>query len=51
MTEKKYCPACGAEQDADGICMNAKCPRRALQLRQKAAREASDKANEKARAR
>lgn len=44
MTEKKYCPACGAELDAEGICTREKCPRRALQLKQKAAREAVEKA-------
>lgn len=47
MNEKKtYCPACGAELDAEGICTREKCPRRALQLKQKAAREAAEKANE-----
>lgn len=43
---KTYCSACGSEQDDDGICARAKCPRRALQLKQKAAREASEKARE-----
>lgn len=44
MTEKKYCIACGAELDDEGICTREKCPRRALQLKQKAAREASEEA-------
>lgn len=44
MTEKKYCTACGAELDDEGICTREKCPRRALQLKQKAAREASEEA-------
>lgn len=46
MTEKKYCTACGAELDAEGICTREKCPRRALQLKQKAAREASEEARD-----
>lgn len=45
MTEKKtFCPACGSECDADGICTREKCPRRALQLKQKSAREAAEEA-------
>ncbi len=51
MTEKKtFCPACGSECDADGICTREKCPRRKLQLAQKAAREAAEKANAENRA-
>lgn len=46
MTEKKYCTACGAELDEEGICTREKCPRRALQLKKKAAREEAEKANE-----
>ena len=37
MTEK-YCPACGAAMDADGICTNTKCARRAIQLKLKKAK-------------
>lgn len=44
MEEKKFCSACGAELDADGICTNAKCPRRRLQLAVKAKKEAAAKA-------
>lgn len=46
MTEKKYCTACGAELDDEGICTRKECPRRALQLKQKAAREASEEARD-----
>lgn len=45
-TEKRYCPACGHEQDENGICTNEKCPRRSLQVtlneKQKAAEEAKE---------
>ena len=47
MTEKRYCPACGAELDADGICPREGCARRAIQLRQKAAKDKAEKANTK----
>lgn len=30
---KRYCSACGAELDADGVCSNELCPRRPLQLK------------------
>lgn len=46
MTEKRYCPACGAELD-DGICSREGCARRAIQLRQKAAKEKAEKAKTK----
>lgn len=49
MNDTKYCPTCGSECDEDGICTNKKCVRRLLQLKQKAAREAAEKALEKAR--
>lgn len=47
MTEKRYCPACGAELDADGICSREGCARRAIQLRQKAAKDKVEKAKTK----
>lgn len=47
MTEKRYCPACGSELDADGICTREVCVRRAIQLRQKAAKEKAEKAKTK----
>lgn len=47
MTEKRYCPACGAELDADGICSRRGCARRAIQLRQKAAKDKAEKAKTK----
>lgn len=43
MTEKRYCPACGSELDADGICTREGCVRRAIQLRQKAAKDKAEK--------
>lgn len=50
MTTKRYCSACGSELDADGICTNEKCPRRKIQIRQKAAKEAAEKATGKSKA-
>lgn len=47
---QKYCTACGSELDAEGICTKTTCIRRKLQLKQKTAREAAEKANERARA-
>lgn len=47
MTGKRYCPACGSELDADGICTREGCARRAIQLRQKAAKEKAEKAKTK----
>lgn len=47
MTEKRYCPACGSELDADGICTREGCVRCAIQLRQKAAKEKAEKAKTK----
>jgi hypothetical protein len=47
MTEKRYCPACGAELDADGICIREGCARRSIQLRQKAAKDKAEKAKTK----
>ena len=45
--EKRYCSACGAELDADGICTNQKCARRKIQMRKKAAEEKIEKAKSK----
>lgn len=45
--EKRYCSACGAELDADGICTNTKCARRKIQMRKKAAEEKIEKAKSK----
>ena len=42
----RYCPACGARQDEDGICTSTKCPRRKLQLIAKEKQEAADAAKE-----
>lgn len=47
VTIKRYCPACGAELDADGICTRETCPRRKLQLFAKAKKEAAEKAKTK----
>lgn len=47
VTIKRYCPACGAELDADGICTRETCPRRKLQLVAKAKKEAAEKAKSK----
>ena len=44
MYEKRYCPACGAELDADGICTRETCARRKIQLRKKAADDKVEKA-------
>ena len=41
-----YCLACGSDLGADGICTNEACMRRKLQLAQKEAQEAADKAKE-----
>lgn len=46
MTVIRYCPACGARLDDDGICTSTTCPRRALQLKAKAKQEAADAAKE-----
>lgn len=46
MTVIRYCPACGARLDDDGICTSATCPRRALQLAAKAKQEAATAAKE-----
>lgn len=45
MDMKRYCPACGSELDADGICTKETCPRRKIQLRVKKAQEAAKAAN------
>lgn len=45
ITVKRYCPACGAPLDEEGICTRSKCPRRALQLKAKEAAEAAEEAN------
>ena len=42
----RYCPACGARLDEDGICTSTTCPRRKLQLNAKAKQEAADAAKE-----
>lgn len=47
MTIKRYCPACGTELDADGICTRETCPRRKLQLTAKQKKEAAEKEKEK----
>ena len=47
MTEKRYCPACGAELDADGICTRETCARRKIQLRKKAADDKVEKVKSK----
>ena len=47
MEGKRYCPACGSELDADGICTREGCARRAIQLRQKAAKDKAEKAKTK----
>lgn len=43
MSGKRYCSACGAELDAEGICTREGCMRRKIQLRKKAADEAAQK--------
>lgn len=35
MTVIKYCPACGAKLDEEGICTREACARRKLQLKAK----------------
>ena len=47
MTITRYCPACGAELDEEGICARETCPRRKLQLDAKAKKEAAEKAKTK----
>lgn len=47
VTIKRYCPACGAELDEEGICTRESCPRRKLQLDAKTAKEAAEKAKSK----
>lgn len=47
---KRYCPACGAQMDDDGICTNKTCPRRKLQLIAKERKEAAEAAREEAKA-
>ena len=37
MEQKRYCPACGAELNSNGICTNEKCARRKIQLRKQEA--------------
>ena len=44
MDEKRYCPACGAELDVDGICTRETCMRRKIQLRLKEAAEKAENA-------
>ena len=47
LTIKRYCPACSAELDEEGICTRETCPRRKLQLAAKAKKEAAEKAKAK----
>ena len=47
MIIKRFCPACGAELDQEGICVRETCPRRKLQLDAKAKKEAAEKAKTK----
>lgn len=47
MLVKRYCPACGAELDQEGVCTRETCPRRKLQLDAKAKKEAAEKAKTK----
>lgn len=47
MKIKRFCPACGAELDQEGICVRETCPRRKLQLAAKAKKEAAEKAKTK----
>lgn len=48
---KRYCPACGAQLDDEGICTRETCPRRKLQLIAKEKKEAAEAAREEAKAR
>lgn len=50
MKIKRYCPACGAELDQEGICVRETCPRRKLQLTAKEKKEAAEAAREEAKA-
>ena len=50
MTIKRYCPACSAELDEEGICTRETCPRRKLQLDAKVKKEAAEAAREEAKA-
>lgn len=47
MEEKRYCPACGAELDSEGICTRETCTRRKIQLRKKAADDKVEKSKSK----
>lgn len=49
VTIKRYCPACGAELDQEGICSRETCPRRKLQLTAKEKKEAAEAAREEAK--
>ena len=50
VTIKRYCPACGAQLDEEGICTRETCPRLKLQLTAKQKKEAAEAAREKAMA-
>lgn len=50
ITIKRYCPACGAELDQEGICARETCPRRKLQLTAKEKKAAAEAAREEAKA-
>lgn len=50
VTVKRYCPACGAQLDDEGICTRETCPRRKLQLTAKEKKAAAEAAREEAKA-
>lgn len=50
VTVKRYCPACGAQLDDEGICTRETCPRRKLQLTAKVKKAAAEAAREEAKA-
>ena len=50
VTVKRYCPACGAQLDDEGICPRETCPRRKLQLTAKEKKAAAEAAREEAKA-
>ena len=47
MTVIKYCPACGAKLDDEGICTREACARRKLQLKAKEKKNAAESAKQK----
>ena len=44
MTVIRYCPACGAHLDDEGICTRESCARRKLQLKAKEKAKAAEEA-------